>query len=55
MNNVSIDDIKEIEESCNIILSPEQRQKILEQYNRVVMDRAQSWDAIIKDLILDLK
>lgn len=55
MNNVSIDDIKEIEERCNIILLPEQRQKILEQYNRVVMDRAQSWDVIIKDLILDLK
>jgi hypothetical protein len=55
MVNVNIQDVEEIEKKLNISLTEEQRQKILEQYNRVVMDKAQGWDTIIKDLILDLK
>ena len=54
MNNVSIDDVEEVEKRLNVSLSKEQRQHILEQYNRVVMDKAQSWDVILEDLILNL-
>lgn len=55
MNNVSIDDVEEVEKRLNVSLSKEQRQHILEQYNRVVMDKAQSWDVILEDLILNVK
>lgn len=55
MNNVSLNDVEEVEKRLGVSLTKEQRQHILEQYNRVVMDRAQSWDVILQDLILDLK
>lgn len=51
MNNVSIDDIKEIESRLEIQLTNEQRVIILNQFNRVVMDRADSWNEILSDLI----
>ena len=55
MNNVSLNDVEEVEKRLGVSLSKEQRQHILEQYNRVVMDRAQSWDVILEDLILNVK
>jgi hypothetical protein len=55
MNNVSIDDVQEAAAELKISLTEAQQLQILEQYQRVVMDRAQSWNVILKDLILDLK
>lgn len=50
-DNVSIKDIKEIESLLNITLTNEQRESILSEYNKVVMDKGESWDVIIMELI----
>jgi hypothetical protein len=49
--NVTIDDIKAIEQELDVELTKEQRDTILKQYQRVVMDNADNWNVIIKDLI----
>ncbi len=49
--NVTIDDIKVIEQELNVVLTKEQRDSILKGFQRVVMDRADDWSVIIKDLI----
>ena len=49
--NVTIDDIKEIEQELNVVLTKEQRDSVLKGYQRVVMDRADDWADIVKDLI----
>ncbi len=49
--NVDINDIKGIEQELDIQLTDEQRDTILKAYSRVVMDRADDWADIIKDLI----
>ncbi len=49
--NVTIDDIKGIEQELELELTKEQRDTILKQYQRVVMDNADNWNVIIKDLI----
>lgn len=49
--NVTIDDIKVIEQELNVELTKEQRDTILKQYQRVVMDNADNWNIILKDLI----
>ena len=49
--NVSIDDIKGIEQELDVELTKEQRDTILKQYQRVVMDNADNWNVILKDLI----
>jgi hypothetical protein len=49
--NVQKDDIKGIEQELNITLTDEQRDTILKGFQRVVMDRADDWTDIIKDLI----
>jgi len=49
--NVTIDDIKGIEQELNIELTKEQRDNVLKGFQRVVMDRADDWSVIIKDLI----
>ncbi len=49
--NVSIDDIKGIERELELELTKEQRDTILKRYQRVVMDNADNWNVIIKDLI----
>lgn len=54
MNNVSIDDIKEIENKLNVSLTEEQRDQILREYQRIVMDRAAGWNTILEELILNL-
>jgi hypothetical protein len=50
-DNVNIEDIEEIESLLNITLTNEQRESLLMEYNKVVMDRAEGWSEIIKHLI----
>jgi hypothetical protein len=50
--NVSTDDIKDIAIQHDIVLSDEQIQNVLREYNRIVMDKGESWDELIKDLIV---
>ena len=50
--NVSINDIKEMAIQHDIVLSDEQIQNVLREYNRIVMDKGDSWDELIKDLIV---
>jgi phenylalanyl-tRNA synthetase beta subunit len=52
--NVSIEDIKGIEQELGIQLTDEQRDTILKHYQRVVMDKGESWNVIIKELINDI-
>ncbi len=52
--NVDINDIKGIEQELGIQLTDEQRDMILKNYQRVVMDKAESWTVIIKELINDI-
>lgn len=49
--NVTLDDIKTIEQELDVVLTNEQRDTILKGFRRVVMDRADDWADIIKDLI----
>ena len=53
--NVSINDIKDIGIKNDILLSEEQLHKVLSEYNRIVMDKAESWEELIKHLIINLK
>ncbi len=48
---MTIGDIKAIEQELDVELTKEQRDTILKQYQRVVMDNADNWNVIIKDLI----
>ena len=50
--NVSINDIKEIETTLSITLTDLQRDKILNEYNTIIGDRAEGWDELIKHLIV---
>ena len=50
--NVSINDIKEIETQLSITLTDLQRDKILNEYNTIIGDRAESWDELIEILIV---
>ena len=50
--NVSINDIKEMAIQHDIVLSDEQIQNVLRDYNIIVMDKSEGWDELIKDLIL---
>ncbi len=49
--NVTVDDIRGIEQELNVVLTKEQRDNVLKGFQRVVMDRADDWSVIIKDLI----
>lgn len=49
--NVSIRDIMSIERELGITLTEEQRLIIWKQYNRVVTDKAEDWNVILKELI----
>ena len=51
MENVTIEDVKVIETRLGIELTNEQRVGILQQYQRVVMDKGESWNVIIEDLM----
>ena len=50
--NVSIKDIKEIGIHNDILLSEEQIQNVLREYNRIVMDKSEGWDELIKHLMV---
>ena len=50
--NVSIQDIKEIETELSITLTDLQRNTILNEYNTIIGDRAESWDELIELLII---
>ena len=52
MNNVTIQDIKDVGIHYGILLSDEQLDKILKEYNRVVTDKAEDWQDIIKELFV---
>lgn len=54
MNNVTVEDVKAIEIKLGITLSEEQRIVILQEYHRVVMDRADDWSVIIENLIIGI-
>jgi hypothetical protein len=49
--NVTVNDIKGIEQELGLELTNEQRESILKGFQRVVMDRADDWADIVKDLI----
>ena len=49
--NVTLQDIKEVSKEMNIHLTNEVLNNILNEYNRVVMDRGESWNELIKELI----
>ena len=51
MENVTIEDVKVIETRLGIELTNGQRLGILQQYQRVVMDKGESWNVIIEDLM----
>jgi hypothetical protein len=50
--NVSINDIKEIGVQHGILLSEEQLHNVLSEYNRIVMDKAEGWEELIKHLMI---
>jgi hypothetical protein len=50
--NVTINDIKDIETELSITLTDLQRDKILNEYNTIIGDRAESWDELIELLIV---
>lgn len=50
--NVSINDIKEIGIQCGVFLSDEQMDRILREYNTIVMDKSEGWDELIKHLVV---
>ena len=50
--NVTINDIKEIGIHNDILLSDEQIQNVLREYNTIVMDKAEGWDELIKHLMV---
>ena len=52
MNNVSIEDVKNIESYYGLLLSDEQRKKVLDKYNRMVMDSAEDWEGLLKRIIV---
>ena len=53
--NIGIEDIKEIENRLGIRLSEEHRDAVLREYQRLVLDRAENWDTILKGLITNIK
>jgi hypothetical protein len=53
-SNITIGDIKGIEVQLGIRLSEEQRDVVLREYQRLVLDRAEDWNVIIENLIIDI-
>ena len=52
--NVTIHDIKDIEQELSITLTDLQRNTILNEYNTIIGDRAEGWDELIKHLMIQL-
>jgi signal recognition particle subunit SEC65 len=53
--NVTIQDIKDIEQKLNITLTNDKRDNVLKEYQRVVMDKAEGWSVIIENIINEIK
>ena len=51
ISNVTKLDILEIEDKINIHLTYEQRVNVLNEYNRVCVDKGESWEEILTELI----
>jgi len=51
MNNVTKLDILEIEDTINVHLTYEQRVNVLNEYNRVCVDKGEGWEEILTELI----
>ena len=50
-DNVSIEDIREIESQLDVVLTNEQRKSVLKEYDRIVWDSYKDWDILIRELI----
>ena len=50
-NNVSIEDIREIESQLNVVLTNAERKSVLKEYDRIVWDSYKDWDILIRELI----
>lgn len=50
-NNVSIEDIREIESQLNVVLTNAERKSVLKEYDRIVWDSYMDWDILIMELI----
>ena len=50
--NVTIKDIQEISNEMNILLNKEQLNNVLSEYNREVMDKGESWNELVRILII---
>ena len=50
-DNITIEDIKEIEVELNALLTNEQRESVLKEYERIVWDSYKDWDILIRELI----
>ena len=51
IENVTIQDIQDVSKGMNIELTQYETETILNEYNRVVMDKGESWNEILKELI----
>ena len=52
-NNVTVEDIKAIEEELNITLTNTQRESVLKEYDRIVWDSYKDWDVLLRELVKD--
>ena len=52
-DNVSIEDIREIESQLDVVLTNEQRKSVLKEYDRIVWDSYKDWDVIVRELVKD--
>jgi len=50
-DNITIEDIKEIEVELNALLTNEQRESVLKEYERIVWDSYKDWDVLIRESI----
>lgn len=50
-DNVSIEDIREIESQLDVVLTNAERKSVLKEYDRIVWDSYKDWDILIRELI----
>ena len=51
IENVTLQDIQDVSKEMNIELTQYETETILNEYNRIVTDKGESWNEIIKELI----
>ena len=49
--DVTIEDVKEFATRYGFSLSEEEANIVLSEYNRIVMDRADDWEEILKQIV----